>query len=99
MKMINFSIILATDIDNLENNPKYDIDEALYKHDFKKAVICHFAVPDSSYYAELVNPLWTPGGFWRAQLENLKILYQLCLTKLSNRLAHVSYRNLRNMTI
>lgn len=72
MKMINFSIVLATDIDNLENNPKYDKDEALYEHDFKKAVICHFAVPDSSYYAELVNPLWTPGGFWQASIGKFK---------------------------
>ena len=72
MKMINFSIVLATDIDNLENNPKYDKDEALYEHDFKKAVICHFAVPDSSYYAELVNPLWTPGGFWQASIKKFK---------------------------
>ena len=72
MKMINFSIILVTDIDNLENNPKYDKDEALYEHDFKKAVICHFAVPDSSNYAELVNPLWTPGGFWRASIKKFK---------------------------
>lgn len=72
MKMINFSIVLATDIDNLENNPKYDKDEALYKHDFKKAVICHFAVPDSSNYAELVNPLWTPGGFWQASIKKFK---------------------------
>lgn len=72
MKMINFSIVLATDIDNLENNPKYDKDEALYEHDFKKAVICHFAVPDSSNYAELVNPLWTPGGFWQASIKKFK---------------------------
>lgn len=72
MKMINFSIILATDIDNLENNLKYDKDEALYEHDFKKAVICHFAVPDSSNYAELVNPLWTPGGFWQASIKKFK---------------------------
>ena len=72
MKMINFSIILATDIDNLENNSKYDKDEALYEHDFKKAVICHFAVPDSSNYAELVNPLWTPGGFWQASIKKFK---------------------------
>ena len=99
MKMINFSIILATDIDNLENNPKYDIDEALYKHDFKKAVICHFAVPDSSYYADWSIRFGLLADFGKPQLENLKILYQLCLTKLSNRLAHVSYRNLRNMTI
>ena len=72
MKMINFSIVLATDIDNLENNPKYDKDEALYEHDFKKAVICHFAVPDLSNYAELVNPLWTPGGFWQASIKKFK---------------------------
>lgn len=72
MKIINFSIVLATDIDNLENNPKYDKDEALYEHDFKKAVICHFTVPDSSYYAELVNPLWTPGGFWQVSIEKFK---------------------------
>lgn len=72
MKMINFSIVLATDIDNLENNPKYDKDEALYEHDFKKAVICHFAVPDSSNYAELVNQLWTPGGFWQASIKKFK---------------------------
>lgn len=72
MKMINFSIVLATDIDNLENNPKYDKDEALYEHDFKTAVICHFAVPDSSNYAELVNPLWTPGGFWQASIKKFK---------------------------
>lgn len=72
MKVINFSIVLATDIDNLENNPKYDKDEALYEYDFKKAVICHFAVPDSSYYAELVNPLWTPGGFWQASIKKFK---------------------------
>ena len=72
MKMINFSIVLATDVDNLENNPKYDKDEALYEHDFKKAVICRFAVPDSSNYAELVNPLWTPGGFWQASIKKLK---------------------------
>lgn len=72
MKMINFSIVLATDIGNLENNPKYDKDEALYEHDFKKAVICHFTVPDSSYYAELVNPLWTPGGFWQASIKKFK---------------------------
>lgn len=72
MKMINFSIVLAIDIDNLENNPKYDKDEALYEHDFKKAVICHFAVPDSSNYAELVNPLWTPGGFWQASIKKFK---------------------------
>lgn len=70
--MINFSIVLATDIDNLENNPKYDNNEILYKHDFKKAVICHFAVPDSSNYAELVNPLWTPGGFWQAPIKKVK---------------------------
>lgn len=74
MKMINFSIVLATDIDNLENNPKYDKDEALYEHDFKTAVICHFAVPDSSNYAELVNPLWTPGGFWQASIKKFKEL-------------------------
>lgn len=72
MKMINFSIVLATDIDNFENNPKYDKDEALYEHDFEKAVICHFAVPDSSNYAELVNPLWTPGGFWQASIKKFK---------------------------
>lgn len=72
MKMINFSIVLATDIDNLENNLKYDKDKALYEHDFKKAVICHFAVPDSSNYAELVNPLWTPGGFWQASIKKFK---------------------------
>lgn len=72
MKMINFNIVLATDIDNLENNPKYDKDEALYEHDFEQAVICHFAVPDSSYYAELVNPLWTPGGFWQAPIKKFK---------------------------
>lgn len=70
--MINFSIVLATDIDNLENNPKYDKDEALYEHDFKKAVICHFVVPDSSHYEELVNPLWTPGGFWQASIKKFK---------------------------
>lgn len=72
MKMINFSIVLATDIDNLENNPKYDKDEALYEHDFKKAVICHFAVTDSSNYVELVNPLWTPGGYWQASIKKFK---------------------------
>lgn len=72
MKMINFSIVLATDIDNLENNPKYDKDEALYEHDFEKAVICHFAVPDSSHYEELVNPLWTPGGYWQASIKKFK---------------------------
>lgn len=72
MKMINFSIVLATDIDNLENNPKYDKDEALYEHDFKKAVICHFAVPDSNNYVELVNPLWTPGGYWQASIKQFK---------------------------
>lgn len=72
MKMINFSIVLATDIDNLENNPKYDKDEALYEHDFKKAVICHFAVPYSSHYEELVNPLWTPGGYWQASIKKFK---------------------------
>ena len=72
MKMINFSIVLATDIDNLENNPKYDKDEALYEQDFKKAVICYFAIPDSSNYAELVNPLWTPGGFWQASIKKFK---------------------------
>lgn len=72
MKMINFSIVLATDIDNLENNPKYDKDEALYEHDFKKAVICHFAVPNSSNYVELVNPLWTPGGYWQASIKKFK---------------------------
>ena len=72
MKMINFSIVLVTDIDNLENNPKYDKDEALYEHDFKKAVICHFAVLDSSNYEELVNPLWTPGGFWQASIKKFK---------------------------
>lgn len=72
MKMINFSIVLATDIDNLENNPKYDKDETLYEHDFKKTVICHFAVPDSSNYAELVNPLWTPGGYWQASIRKFK---------------------------
>ena len=72
MKMINFNIVLATDIDNLENNPKYDKDETLYEHDFKKAVICHFEIPDSSYYAELVNPLWTPGGFWQASIGKFK---------------------------
>ena len=72
MKPINFAVILATDIDNLENNPKYNKDEALYEHDFKKAVICHFAVPDSSNYAELVNPLWTPGGFWQASIKKFK---------------------------
>ena len=72
MKMINFSIVLATDIDNLENNPKYDNDEALYEQDFKKAVICYFAIPDSSNYAELVNPLWTPGGFWQASIKKFK---------------------------
>ena len=70
--MINFSIVLATDIDNLENNPKYDKDEALYEHDFKKAVICHFAVTDSSNYVELVNPLWTPGGYWQASIKKFK---------------------------
>lgn len=72
MKMIDFNIVLATDIDNLENNPKYDKDEALYEHDFKKAVICYFAVPDSSNYAELVNLLWTPGGFWQASIKKFK---------------------------
>lgn len=72
MKMINFSIVLATDIDNLENNPKYDKDEALYEHDFEKAVICHFAVPDSSHYEELVNPLWTLGGYWQASIKKFK---------------------------
>lgn len=72
MKMINFSVVLATDIDNLENNPKYDNNETLYEHDFKKAVICHFAVPDSSNYEELVNPLWTPGGFWQASIKKFK---------------------------
>lgn len=72
MKMINFSIVLATDIDNLENNPKYDKDEALYEHDFKKAIICHFTVPDSSNYEELVNPLWTPGGYWQASIKKFK---------------------------
>lgn len=72
MKMINFSIVLAPDIDNLENNPKYDKDETLYEHDFKKTVICHFAVPDSSNYAELVNPLWTPGGYWQASIRKFK---------------------------
>lgn len=72
MKMINFSIILATDMDNLEYNPKYDNNNALYEHDFKKAVICHFAVPDSSNYAELVNPLWTPGGLWQASIKKFK---------------------------
>lgn len=72
MKMINFSIVLATDIDNLENNPKYDKDKALYEHDFKKAVICHFAVLDSSHYEELVNPLWTPGGYWQASIKKFK---------------------------
>lgn len=72
MKMINFSIVLATDIDNLENNPKYNKDEALYEQDFEKAVICRFAVPDSSNYDELVNPLWTPGGFWQAPIKKFK---------------------------
>lgn len=72
MKMINFSVVLATDMDNLEYNPKYDNNNALYKHDFKKAVICHFAVPDSSNYAELVNPLWTPGGLWQASIKKFK---------------------------
>lgn len=72
MKPINFVVILATDVDNLENNPKYDKDEALYEHDFKKAVICCFAVPDSSHYDELVNPLWTPGGYWQASIEKFK---------------------------
>lgn len=72
MKMINFSIILATDMDNLEYNPKYDNNESLYEQDFKKAVICHFAVPDSSNYAELVNPLWTPGGLWQASIKKFK---------------------------
>lgn len=70
--MINFSIILATDVDNLENNPKYDNDKVLYKRDFEKAVICRFAVPDSSNYEELVNPLWTPGGYWQASIEKFK---------------------------
>lgn len=72
MKMINFSIVLATDIDNLENNPKYDKDKTWYEHDFRKAVICHFAVPDSSNYAELVNPLWTPGGYWQTSIKKFK---------------------------
>lgn len=72
MKMINFSIVLVTDMDNLEYNPKYDNNKSLYEHDFKKAVICHFAVPDSSNYAELVNPLWTPGGFWQASIKKFK---------------------------
>lgn len=72
MKPINFAVILATDVDNLENNPKYDNDEALYKSDFEKAVICRFAVPDSSHYEELVNPLWTPGGYWQASIEKFK---------------------------
>lgn len=72
MKMINFSIVLAIDIDNLENNPKYDNDEVLYKRDFEKAVICRFAVPDSSNYEELVNPLWTPGGYWQASIGKFK---------------------------
>lgn len=72
MKMINFSVILATDIDNLENNPKYDKDWDLYYADFEKAVICQFAVPDSSHYEELVNPLWTPGGFWQASIKKVK---------------------------
>lgn len=72
MKPINFAVILATDVDNLENNPKYDNDEALYKLDFGKAVICRFAVPDSSNYEELVNPLWTPGGYWQASIEKFK---------------------------
>lgn len=72
MKMINFSIVLTTDMDNLEYNPKYDNNNALYEQDFKKAVICHFAVPDSSNYAELVNPLWTPGGLWQASIKKFK---------------------------
>ena len=72
MEMINFSIILATDMDNLEYNPKYDNNESLYEQDFKKTVICHFAVPDSSNYAELVNPLWTPGGLWQASIKKFK---------------------------
>lgn len=72
MKPINFAVILATDVDNLENNPKYDKDEALYKSDFEKAVICRFAVPDSSNYEELVNPLWTPGGYWQASIGKFK---------------------------
>lgn len=72
MKMINFSIVLVTDMDNLEYNPKYDNNKSLYEHDFKKAVICHFAVPDSSNYAELVNPLWTPGGYWQASIKKFK---------------------------
>lgn len=72
MKMISFSIVLATDMDNLEYNPKYDNNESLYEHDFEKAVICHFAVPDSSNYAELVNPLWTHGGLWQASIKKFK---------------------------
>lgn len=72
MKMINFSVILATDIDNLENNPKYDKDWDLYYTDFEKAVICHFAVSDSSHYEELANPLWTPGGYWQAPIKKFK---------------------------
>lgn len=72
MKIINFSIVLATDMDNLEYNPKYDNNNVLYEHDFKKAVICHFAVPDSSNYAELVNPLWIPGGLWQASIKKFK---------------------------
>lgn len=72
MKLINFAVILATDIDNLENNQKYDKDETLYEHDFEKAVICRFAVPDLSHYEELVNPLWTPGGYWQASIKKFK---------------------------
>lgn len=72
MKPINFAVILTTDVDNLENNPKYDNDWDLYYSDFEKAVICRFAVPDSSHYAELVNPLWTPGGYWQASIKKFK---------------------------
>lgn len=72
MKLINFAVILATDVDNLENNSKYDNDEALYERDFEKAVICRFAVPDLSHYEELVNPLWTPGGYWQASIKKFK---------------------------
>lgn len=72
MKMITLKVLLASDMDNLEYNPKYDNNKALYDKDFAKAVFCEFKFPDTCHYEELVNPLWTPGGYWQAPIKKFK---------------------------
>ena len=72
MKMITFKVLLATDMNNLEYNPKYDNNKFLYDKDFAKAVFCEFKFPDTCQYEDLVNPLWTPGGLWQASIKTFK---------------------------